>query len=143
MSIPAQGTVFSIESATPATFTAVGEVVDFTGPEESFSTLDPTNLADTRRRYALGLKDPGTMQIRYHLNYGDAGQDRMRSQFAAKARANFTLAIPAGTLGSGASSSATTLSFTGFITSMGISGSLDSIVEATATIQLDSDITEA
>lgn len=143
MAIASQGTVFSIESSTPATFTPIGEVTSITGPEETFTVLDPTNMADTRRRFGLGLKQPGTVQIGFHLNYGDAGQDRLRAQFAAKARANFTLAVPAGALGSGSSSAATTLSFTGFITSLSISSGLDSVVESSATIQLDSDITEA
>jgi len=143
MAVASQGLTLSIESATPGTFTAIGEITDITGPEESFTILDPTNLSDTRRRFALGLKQPGTIQIRFRANFGDAGQDRLRSQFAAKARPNFEIDFPAGALGGGSSSSATNYAFTGLITSLSLSASTDALIEGACTIQLDSDIVES
>jgi hypothetical protein len=142
MAITAQGAVLEIESSTPGTYAAIGEVTGFSGPAESFTVLNVTAMSDTRMRKAMGLKDPGEVSVDLQLNYGDTGQDRCRTQFAAKARALFRIVVPAGQLGSGASSPQTTLAFAGFISSLSIAGRLDGIATAQMTITLDSDITE-
>lgn len=144
MAIASVGTTLKIESATPATFTTIGEVVESNGPSSSMTVLDPTNLADTRRRKALGLMDPGEMTVTLHLNYGDAGQDRARTQYEAKARANFQLVIPAGSYGSGSSSTETTLAFAGYITRYSAAqAGVDGLIRSTMTITLDSAVTES
>ncbi len=143
MSIAAQGTTLQIETSTPGTYVAVGEVTAINGPSESVSVLNPTNMADTRMRKAPGLYDPGELSVDLHLNYGDTGQDRVRTQFAAKATALWRIVVPAGALGSGASSTQTTLSFGGFVKSISVGGRLDSIATMTLVIVLDSAITES
>ena len=143
MSIPAQGTTLQIETATPGTYVAVGEVTAINGPSESYTVLDPTNMSDTRKRKALGLRDPGEISIDLHLNYGDAGQDRVRTNFAAKTSTLWRIVIPAGSAGGGTSSVQTTLSFTGFISRWNVGARMDSIASAGITITLDSDITES
>ena len=143
MSIAAQGTVLQIETATAGTYVTVGEVTAINGPSESVTVLDPTNMSDTRRRKAPGLYDPGEISVDLHLNYGDTGQDRLRTQFAAKVTALWKIVVPAGALGSGASSVQTTLSFGGFVSRIQIGGRIDSIATMSLTITLDSAITES
>lgn len=143
MSIPAQGTLLQIETATAGTYVTVGEVTAINGPSESMTVLDVTNITDTRRRKALGLKDPGEISADLHLNYGDAGQDRVRTNFAAKTATLWRIVVPAGSAGGGSSSVQTTLSFTGFISRWNLGARLDSIASAGITITLDSDITES
>lgn len=143
MAIAAQGTVIAIESSTPGTYTTIGEVLGWSGPDQSFTVLDPTNITDTRRRKALGLLQPGRVTVNMHLNYGDSGQDRVRSQMAAKANANWKITIPAGSLGGGSSSSETVLTFTGFAQSLSLGGRVNAIATHDLTIEVDSAITEA
>lgn len=143
MAIAAQGTVLAIESSTPATFTTIGEVLSWSGPNQSLTVLDPTSIGDTIKRTAVGLLDPGSITMDLHLNYGDAGQDRVETNFAAKTRTNFKITIPAGSLGGGSSSSETVLTFAGYITSLGIGGRMDSLASRSLTIELDTLITAA
>ena len=142
MAINAQGMILQIENDTPGTHTNIGEVTAITGPSLSYTVLNVTNLNDTLMRKAPGLLDAGEVSADLHLNYGDAGQDRVRAQFGAKARSQFRITIPAGTLGGGATSIPTVLRFYGHITRWQISGRMDSVMSAGITITLDSDITE-
>jgi hypothetical protein len=143
MAIAAQGTVLAIESATPSTFNTVGEVQSWSGPSQSYTVLDPTSITDSLKRKGLGLLNPGSVSMDLHLNYGDTGQDRVRANFAAKTRTNFKITIPAGSVGSGSSSSETVLTFAGFITSLSLGGRMDSLATCSLTIELDTVITEA
>lgn len=143
MAIAAQGTVLAIESSTPATFTTIGEVLSWSGPNQSFTVLDPTSIADSLKRKAVGLLNAGSVSMDLHLNYGDAGQDRVRTNFAAKTRTNWKITIPAGSLGGGSSSSETVLTFTGYITSLSLGGRMDALATCSLNIELDSVITEA
>lgn len=143
MSIAAQGTVLSIESVTPGNYTAIGEVTSISGPTVSRTVLNPTSLSDSYQRKAVGLIDYGTITAELHLNYGDAGQDRVRTQLAAGARALWRLVIPAGQLGSGSASTQTTHSFAGFATGWTLNGQMDGLYRATLTITLDADPVES
>jgi len=143
MAIQSPGTTLSIESETPDTYTPVGEVTSISGPAESWTVLDVTNLSDTRMRKALGLKDPGQVTVGLQLNYGDAGQDRLRTQAAAKALCNWQIEIPAGASGSGAASDATTLEFAAYISAISINAPINGVITASVTLTVDSDITEA
>jgi len=143
MAIAAQGTVLAIESSTPATFTTIGEVLSWSGPNQTYTVLDPTSIADTLKRKAVGLLNAGSVSMDLNLNYGDAGQDRVRVNFAAKTRTNFKITVPAGNLGGGSSSSETVLTFTGYITNLSLGGRMDALASGSLTIELDSVITEA
>jgi hypothetical protein len=146
MAITSQGTVISIGNADgpPETFTTIGEVIGFTGPDTSRSSLNTTTLADTIVRTATGILDWGTVTLNLRLNFGDAGQDRVRTVYGTNARTNFRIAIPQGALGSAASSTAATLAFSGYIMAVQFaSGQVDQLVEKSITIKLDSAITES
>jgi predicted secreted protein len=142
MATPSQGTVLRVESATPSTFTAVGEITAINGPQGSVTVLDVTNMSDTIRRRSPGLLEPGQVQVELQLNHGDAGQDRVRTVWAAKTRVNWEIVIPAGQMGSGTAALATTQAFSGFVSAMATSASLDGIYRMTLTITIDSAVTE-
>lgn len=68
------GTVLAYESATPGTYTAVGEVVEVAGPSISVDAIDTTHHGNTDgwRRKIAGLADGGEVTFTIQLEPGDA-----------------------------------------------------------------------
>jgi hypothetical protein len=146
MAVPSQSTTISIGNADgpPETFAVIGEVTSISGPQSSRSQLDVTALGDSIRRTAAGLLDPGEVTLNLRLNFGDTGQDLVRTRYFGNTRSTFRIGVPLGALGGGASSAATTITFSGWITAYTpVSAEVDGLITSTVTIRLDSTTTEA
>ena len=80
--LPSQGCTLSVgSSASPIVFTAIGDVVSFSGPSGSKGEIDTTDVAATAKTYIGSLPDLGT--ISFELNYipTDTQHAQLRSDF--------------------------------------------------------------
>ena len=85
MPFVANGTVLQVED-TPAsgTFTAIADMVDFSGPENSAAEVDVTNLDDTTgRQYLPGLVDRGALSASFHFDPTNAKHQQLFSDQVA------------------------------------------------------------
>lgn len=120
-------------TATPVTYTAIGNLKTFSGFDGQANELDITNLSSTAKEFALGLTDPGNFQIELDLDNGNAGQLALRAKQASGALSNFKLILPAGTT--------PTASFSGLVKSFSTSGGVDQIAKASVQIRISGAVT--
>ena len=136
MAVKAQGTLLKIgDGGSPEIFTTVAEVRSFTGPGGSAAVIDTTNLSSTAKEKAMGLADEGELSLDMFWSGSDAGQVAMRNARLALASRNFQLVFP--------STPAVTGSFAGFVSEFSISGGVDNVIEAKATIVINGAVTYA
>jgi hypothetical protein len=77
--IKSQGTTISSGSgATPEVYTAIGEIVNASGPSESRETIDTTDLSEDSRSHVAGLLDSGEVSVECNAYPSDTGQERVR-----------------------------------------------------------------
>lgn len=109
-------------------FTAVGEVVSFTGPGGSASVIDATHLASTAREKLMGLPDEGQFSMELNLDPTDAQQIALKDDRLNRTKRNFKLLLT--------DVGPTTLSFTGFVLEFSISGGVDDKINLSITIEI-------
>lgn len=135
--LEAQGMTIAIDAyGSPATYTTIDEVKSFNGPNGSAAVIDVTDLSSTAKEKRMGLQDNGQLQMTLnwipsdtqHAELMAAKADRQTRSF----RITFTDASPA-----------TTWTFSAYVTSISIQGSVDGVVEANVTLEITGDITEA
>lgn len=87
--IPAQGTVWEIESqTTPGSYIAIEGIKTYNINEGAPTTNDETTLSSTGyTEKSIGLIDPGTIALAGQYNLGDAGQAEIKT---AKESGNLT-----------------------------------------------------
>ena len=120
-------------TATPVTYSTVGNIKDFTGFDGSASEIDVTNLASTAKEFQLGIVDSGQFSMNIDQDNSDAGQIALRSKQASRLIANFKLVLPNGN----------TASFTGFVKKFGTQGAVDAAVKSSVDIRITGAITWA
>lgn len=84
-------------TATPTTFTAIGNAVDFSGLDGQNSEIKVTNLASTAEEFLEGLSDGGHIKINLDLDNNDLGQQSCRTAQQASQKKNFKIILPSGT----------------------------------------------
>lgn len=105
-------------TATPVTYTAIGNTRSFSGFDGSASELDRSNLASTAKEYLLGLVDYGNLSVEYDLDNSDAGQIAMQSKFDSGILTGFKLVLP----------NSATAAFNAYVKKLPVSGGVDAIV---------------
>lgn len=129
--IRTQGTIVKRgDGGAPETFTAVGEVVDFTGPGGKASIIDVTHLGSTAKEKLPGLPDEGQFSMTLNLVPGDTQQQNLRADRAAQTKRNFQVVLSDGS---------TTLSFAAYVLGYAESGKVDDKV----VLKIDLEITGA
>lgn len=95
MAIKAQGTIIEIETATPATYAAIGQVSGITGIGSGTATEnDATHLGSAAREIIMGLPDEGTAGVTGFLDTTDTtGQIAMRDANAAQSKERFRVTL--------------------------------------------------
>jgi len=110
----------------------IGEVVSFTGPGGSASVIDVTHLGSTRREKMMGIPDEGQISFDVNLVPGDAGQDQLRTDRAAR------------TLGTGrlflTDTSGTILTFEAYCLNFSIQGAVDDKIQASVTLEITGEV---
>lgn len=133
--IETQGAVFAINTGTSQTpiWTPIGGFKDFNGFGGSAAVIDATDLSSTAKEKLMGLQDWGQFSINFNHDDSDAGQDALAAAKASRALKEFQLTL----------SDDTEYSFSGFVTTKGLSGGVDALIGGAATIEISGDVTTA
>ena len=115
-------------TATPVTYTAIGEFKSWTGPNSNSDELDTTNLASTAKEKLLGLTDYGDFSFDISVYLDDVGQTALRTALDAKTLKTFKIILPSGTL--------TTGTFSAYVKSMPVKGGVGQILGGTVTLSI-------
>jgi hypothetical protein len=120
-------------TATPASYTAIGQVIDFDGPGGSASVIDTTHLTSTAKEKLIGLADEGQFTFSLNAAFDNTGQSAFRTSRTARTRKHYKVTY----------SDATVQSFYGYAMAFSTSGGVDDKVNASATIEIDGAVTTA
>jgi hypothetical protein len=118
-------------TATPATFTNVGNLKDFSGFDGSSSEIDRTNMSSTAKEYLLGLTDPGQFTINIDYDAANAGHAALRAKQVSGAISNFQLTLP----------NTNVITFTGFVKKFSLAGGVDALLKTAVDIRISGAIT--
>jgi len=84
-------------TATPTTFTAIGNAKTFSGLDGTSTIMDITNFASTGKEYLAGLYDGGACTFDLDIDNADAGQQAARTAQQTSVVKAFKIILPAGT----------------------------------------------
>lgn len=118
---------------TPATWTEIGEITDFSGPDGSASEIDVTHLQSTAKEFLMGLKDEGSYALSINWVPTDTGQEACRTARDSRAKKDFKVTY----------SDSSTATFEGYIMAMSGGGAVDDKVSGSITIRITDEITFA
>jgi hypothetical protein len=133
--IETQGTVLAINTGTTASpiWTAIREVVSFSGFDGSAAEIDVTSLESTAKEIRMGLQDFGSFTVECNYLPADTGQSAARAAKASRALKMFRLTF----------SNSSTASFSAFVMSSGINGGVDAKVDTSFTLRISGSVTFA
>jgi len=132
--LESQGVLFKRgNGASPEVFSTVGQVVSFSGPSGSAAVIDVTNLSSTAKEKLMGLHDEGQISLEMNLDPADTAQMGLKTDRSNRTLRNFTLTLT--------DSPATVLSFSGYVLNFNIGGSVDAVITASVTIEIDGAVT--
>lgn len=120
-------------TATPVTWTPIGNVKDFSGFDGAAAIIDVTNLSSTAKEKRLGLVDNGQFTMNLDQDNSDPGQIALRAARTAGTIKNFKLTLP----------NANTASFSAFVQKISDAGAVDGIVKNACTLILSGAVTRA
>jgi hypothetical protein len=131
--ITAQGITISRFGTT--TFEVIPNVVSFQGPGGQAAVIDVTNLASASKEKRVGLRDEGQLTLTMHYNPDDLIHQGLRSDRANRVRRQFKLTFT--------DTTPAIWTFYGYVTTFSVQGGVDAVVQASVTIEIDGEITEA
>jgi len=132
--ITAQGIIISGFGTTA--FETIPNVVSFQGPGGQASVIDVTNLTSTAKEKRVGLRDEGQLSLSLHFNPDDTVHMGLRLDRSNRTRRQFKITFTD-------TAPTATWTFYGYVTQFSVQGGVDAVVEASVTIEIDGDITEA
>lgn len=90
------GTTFGIESATPGTYTALGEVVNVTAPGLTRETVDATHMGSTGRirEHIGGMRDSSEATVELNYIAGGATWDLLKAAYDLDTPVNYKVTFP-------------------------------------------------
>lgn len=131
----AMGAYTSGGTATPATYTTIGEVIDFTGPGGQATVIDVSKLSSTRKEKLMGLPDEGQFTFNLNLDPADTGQLAAKASRNAQTLKGYRLSMQdAGT---------TVLTWDAYCLAFNITGGVDKQVSASITLEITGEVTWA
>ena len=116
-------------------FETIPNVVSFQGPGGQAAVIDVTNLASTAKEKRVGLRDEGQLSLTLHYNPDDLVHQGLRTDRANRVRRQFKITFT--------DTNPATWTFYGYVTHFSVQGGVDAVVQASVTIEIDGDITEA
>lgn len=122
-------------TATPITFTTIGNAKDFSGMDMTVPEYDITNFNSVAKEFKAGLPDPGNLSVNIDLDNNDAGQVACRSALNAMTITNFQVILPSGVT--------PTASFSGFVKKFSVQGKVDDAVRAQLDLRITGPVTWA
>ena len=136
MARESQGCILYFTTSTPGTTViAVGEVNSFSGPTGSAGVIDVSHLGSTAKEKLMGLPDEGSLSLSVNfLSSGDAGQVKLREQRAKRGKSAFILQFNTSATGEKCSAEC-------YVTTFGISGSVDNKLQGDITLEITGPVT--
>lgn len=113
-------------------FVAIAEVTSITGPSMTRDTIDVTSL-DTSggyREFIAGFRNPGTLSLT--MNFTSAGYSQMKTDFEDDTAQEYQIVLP--------DPAETTLEFSGLVTELPLTVSVDDKVTMDVTIQISGQV---
>lgn len=120
-------------TATPQTFTTLGNAKTFNGLDGSPAEIDVTNFASTFKEFIMGLTDGGALSIDLDLDNNDAGQVAARAKYGSKQLVAFKVILPSGTT--------PTATFNAYVKKFSVQGQVDATVKGSIDLRLSSAVT--
>lgn len=121
-------------TATPVTWTGIGNLLTFKGFDGQASEMDATNLASTAKEILLGVQDWGTLSIDVHRDFSDAGQLAVDAAKRASTKKTFKLTLP----------NNKTRTFSAYVKNSPLEGGVDQLVKtASLNLRITGDVTDA
>lgn len=119
-------TITAAGTATPVTWTGIGNFHDFSGFDGSAGELDATDLSSVAKEFLLGLSDPGQFTININYKATNTGHIALRAKQVSGASSNFRLTLP----------DATVITFSGLVKKFSLQGGVDAIAKAAVDIRI-------
>jgi hypothetical protein len=127
--IQTQGVVISVSSGSPTTWTAIGNITDFSGPGGTASIIDISNLDSIMKEKMTGLPDEGQLSFNINLDPDNASHLLLKTIRTNRTRAEFKITLT--------DTTPTVLTFFGYVLGYVLSGGVDAAVKAAITIEID------
>ena len=118
---------------TPATYTEVGEIIDFDGPGGSGSVIDATHLGSSAREKIMGIPDEGQFTFGLNRVFSDAGQQVLAAARMARTEKDFRVTYMDGTV----------QTFAGYVLQFSSSGGVDDKINGSVTIEITGEVSTA
>jgi hypothetical protein len=132
-----QGTDLKIgDGATPEVFTSIDGITSLNGFGTTRSEIDVTTLKDSSKKFKLGLKDNGTLQVETNYNPDDPTHQDIRDLNDSGLVSNFELSLTD-------TAPATKFSFEGYISQWSLRVDVDNVYKAQFSVRISGDITES
>jgi hypothetical protein len=126
--ILAQGTKIGVKNG--ATYLEL-DAKSFSGPGGSAAIIDATTLTSLAKKKRLGLSDYGQLGLTLHYDPSNLGQQTLQDRRATKTIALMKMEFEDGSV----------IEFSGYVTVFSVSGAVDGLVEASATIEITGELT--
>lgn len=120
-------------TATPQTYTEIGEVKSWSGLDGQANEIDVTHIRSTAKEYRLGLQDFGNFQIDLSQIFSDAGQAALKAAKASGAVKSIKITYP----------DAHTQTFDALVKSFSTSGGVDAVLLGTVQFRVTGAVVEA
>lgn len=134
--VKTKGTLFKRgDGGGPETFTNIGQVVGFTGPDGEAADIDTTDLDSVAKEFEVGLPEEGNISMNINIDPANAEHSGLRTDRDAGTLRNFQIVLPdAGT---------TTLSFAAYVKSYSLDAQPDDIFRLTVNLRISGAVTWA
>lgn len=129
-SIESQGVRIAYsDGGSPSSFSFIGNIQSFSGPGGAASVIDVSNLDSTSREKRMGLPDEGQFSLELNLDPDNATHVALRNARNNRTRLEFRITLT--------DTTATVIAFYGYVLNFTINGSVDAVVKASITIEID------
>lgn len=131
--IKAQGTELKLGAGSPLTYTKINEVNSFSGPGGSVSVIDVTDLSSDAKEKLAGMNDNGQLSIEINFIPDNTQHVALRTAKEDGTTESFQLVFTDDTI----------WTFSAIVTGFAVSGAVDGVVKASATLEISGAITES
>lgn len=127
-------TITAAGTATPVTWTSIGNLTSFKGFDGQANEIDKTNLSSDAKEFMLGLQDFGHFTFDVDKDFTDPGQLACDAAKRAGSLKQFKLTLP----------NAKTATFSGYVKNSPLDGGVDQILKTTGvSIRITGDVVYA
>lgn len=133
--IPSQGILIYYSTVgSPENYAAIGNITGFSGPGGSAAIIDTTNLDSVAKEKIMGLPDEGQFTINVNYDPDNTSHIALRNARRARTLVAFKITLT--------DTTATNLTFSGYVTGFAIKGQVNEKVTADLTIEIDGAVGE-